>query len=161
MKKKLLILIGIIGIVTSCSNDKAIFKVDIIEQETGDKIEFVPNMPFELIKDSTYFYFSKEDYYKVMVADISKGKQIYKSDKFEIRVILRKYMNAKGTYFEFVLRSFSKDFKIIDSYVMASTIEELNCNGVIDGKLNITTTCADGTVTTATVDEYGKFIINE
>ncbi|WP_156340010.1 hypothetical protein [Nonlabens sp. YIK11] len=158
---RLLTLIGIIGILASCSNDKPIFKVDIIEQEAGDKVEFVPNMPFEIIRDSSYFYFSKEDYYKVLGAEISKGKQIYKSDKFEIRVILRKYMNAKGTSFEFVLRSFSKDFKIIDSYVMASSVKDLNCNGVIDGKLNITTTCADGTVTTATVDEYGKFIINE
>ena len=157
--KPFLIAIGLIAI-ASCSNNKPLFEVTVLDSE-GSKVQFVPNMPFEIIKDSSYYFYSKEDYLKVMSADISKGNQIYKSDKFEMRVILRNYTKLDGNTFEFILRTFSNDFKIIDSYIMASTTKNLNCDGVINGNLEITTTCADGSTTTATVDEYGKFIVNE
>lgn len=150
----------VFGFLTSCKQgDEVLFKVDAKQDRTG--VEFIPNMPFETISDSAYFYFSKEDYGKVVAAEILKGKQIYKSDKFEIRVIVRKYNPLSGTSFEFMLRTFSKDFKIIDSYIMASTTNNLICNGSINGDLEITTTCEDGTETIATIDEYGKFIVNE
>lgn len=160
MKIKLVMILGALMLLSSCSNDKPIFKVDIVE-ENGNKVQYVPNMPFESLNDSAYYYFSKEDYKKVMGAEILKGKEIYKSDKFRMRVILRKYTQVERNSFEFVLRTFSKDFKIIDSYIMASTAGNLNCNGVINGDLEIITTCADGAQTITTVNEYGKFITNE
>ncbi|WP_194851038.1 hypothetical protein [Nonlabens antarcticus] len=146
----------IIGTI-SCADNDPLFKVDIIKKNEEKVVQFVPNMPFEIIQDSAYQYFTNEDYKKVLVASISKGKQIYKSDKFQIRVILRTYSNADGKSYEFVLRSFSKDFKIIDSYIMASNTNDIDCTGILNDDLRIETIC-DGTVEIAYVDEYGKFI---
>lgn len=146
---------------TSCSNNTPLFKVDTITENDEEKIQFVPNMSFEEITDSTYFYFTKEDYAKAIISEISKGEQIYKSDKFEIRVLLRKYYQNNKYVYEFVLRSFSKDFKIIDSYTLGRNVDGVICNGEIEKDLILSTTCSDRSTTTASIDKYGKFVINE
>lgn len=161
MKIKSLAIIAVLIFTASCKNNENLFEMKVIDKDDKKVVQFIPNMSFEVIKDSAYFYFSKKDYQNVLGASISKGEQIYKSDKFEVRVILRTYAGAKGNKYEFVLRTFSKDFKIIDSYVMASTINDKICTGIVDANLSITTTCDDGTITIATVDDYGKFVINE
>ena len=115
-------------------------------------------MAFTEVIDSSYSYFSKEDYNMVLTGTISKGETIYSSDKFELKVMLRTHHLVDRDQYEFVLRTFSKDFKIIDSYVMASTLKDLACEGSINNDLVITTTCEDGNSRKASIDEYGKFI---
>jgi oligoribonuclease NrnB/cAMP/cGMP phosphodiesterase (DHH superfamily) len=158
MKIKSLIIILAVIITASCTKNKALFEAKVIDKDGKNVLQYLPNMPFEIIEDSTYFYFTKEDYEKILAAEISKGKKIYKSEKIDLRVILRTYPSKDGNLHELVLRTFSKDFKTIDSYVIASTLNNVACNGSINNNLEISTTCEDGVITLATVDEYGKFI---
>ncbi|BAO54292.1 hypothetical protein [Nonlabens marinus] len=129
--------------------------------QNGDfkNVSFEPNMQFVTVMDSAYQYFSKEDYKMVLAGSVARGETIYQSDKFSLKILLRTYNLVDREEYEFVLRTFSKDFKIIDSYVMSSTLNNLSCDGSIDNDLVITKTCDDGTSKTATIDEYGKFIV--
>lgn len=156
--KHLLPIFSIALLCLSCSNDKPLFKAYVVQKAGLKNMSFEPNMNFEIVIDSAYQYFSREDYNVAFGGTISKGETIYKTNNYEMKVILRTYSLLDREEYEFVLRTFSNDFKIIDSYVMASTKKDLACDGVINQDLVITTSCADGTVRTATVDEYGKFI---
>ena len=161
MKIKLILLFFVVIASTSCKNNETLFEVKHLNNKDKNVVQYLPNITFTTIQDSTYSYFSKDDYYKVLSAEISRGDWVYKSEKFDLRIILRTYSKFEGNQYEFVLRTFSKDFKIIDSYVMSGTFENIACDGSINNDLLITTICDDGTSRTATIDEYGKFIINE
>ena len=147
MKAKLITFIIALIAMASCTNDKPIFDVKVLDSE-GSKVQFVPNMPLQIIQDSTLYYYTNSDILKAINgAEISKGVSIYKSGKFEIRVIVIEYFERNRSFYDIIIRTFSNDFKIIDSYIMASTTNNLNCDGIINENLEITTTCADGSTT--------------
>lgn len=142
----------------SCQQNKTLFETSIAQNAEFKNVRFIPNMQFVEVLDSSYHYFNKEDFKIAMVGSIAKGDKIYSSDKFDMRVMLRTYYLVDREEYEFVLRTFSTDFKIIDSYIMSSTLNDVVCNGSINNNLEITTTCQDGVTTLTMVDEYGKFI---
>jgi hypothetical protein len=142
----------------SCQQDKTLFETTVEENAGFKNVSFIPDMRFIQVLDSPYYYFNKEDFKIAMAGSVDKGDKIYSSDKFDMRVMLRTYYLLDREEYEFVLRTFTTDFKIIDSYVMSSTHKDIACNGSINNSLKIKTTCEDGIITLATVDEYGKFI---
>ena len=158
---KALILVFLTASIVACSTDKKLFTTQVAENGEYKNVSFEPNMEFTEVIDSAYQYFTKEDYKMILTGSISKGNTIHKTDKFSLKVMLRTYKLVDRDEYEFVLRTFSKDFKIIDSYVMSSTINNISCDGSINSELIVKTTCADGTSKTAVIDEYGKFVINE
>ncbi len=144
----------------SCTSNNNLFEINIVENDQEHKIYYEPQVEFKSITDSIYYYYTEEDY-KRFATDVSKSPVIYKSSKFKLKVILRTYGLADGNDYEFILRTFSYDSKIIDSYLMGGNASSISCNGILEKDLTIKTTCKDGSVTTATIDEYGKFVVNE
>jgi hypothetical protein len=142
----------------SCQQNKTLFDAEIVQEGDFKNLSYYPKMDFELITDSAYWYFDKKERNMFAYGSVSKGNQLYKSNKFKMIVLLRTYRLSDTKEHEVVLRTFSKDFKTIDSYVIASTLNNVACNGSINNNLEISTTCEDGVTTLATVDEYGKFI---
>jgi len=150
----LCILLGCI----SCQQNKTLFDTEIVHEGEFKNLSYYPKMDFDLITDSAFWYIDKKERNMFAYGSVSKGDQLYKTDRYKLIVLLRTYRLSDTREYEVVLRTFSKDFKIIDSYVMAGSLNDNVCNGSINSDLEISTTCEDGTITLATVDEYGKFV---
>ncbi len=150
----------ILVFITSCTKKPEVFRVSVIQGKEKKKILYEPKVSFTSITDSIYYYYSEDDYQK-FATDILASPTVYKSDKFILKIILRTYGMANRSEYEFVLRSYSKDFKIIDSYNLGGNVGEVYCDAWIDSQLVIHTRCDNGTTTAATIDEYGNFILNE
>lgn len=71
--------------------------------------------------------------------------EIYKTDKFKLHVIFRNENNTIGREYKFTLRTYSLDWRIIDSYDLAVWNKQDNkyCFGSIDKKLIIEKHCKD------------------
>jgi hypothetical protein len=157
IKIKFLLLIAALTLI-SCKDDQPLLEVNIEQDGDLKNVTFVPNMQFNVIRDSAFYYFEQKDYERIMAADITIGEQLYKSNKFDLRVFLRKYQKQNRYEYEFVLRTFSKDFKIIESYILSNTAGDISCEGTLDNDLMITKSCSDGTSMYVQINEYGKFI---
>ena len=74
--------------------------------------------------------------------------EIYRTEAFSVHVLLRDASNrATNRDYQFMLRSFSPEKTIIDSYVFSSWVdhEQRYCYGAIDNDLIIERTCDEGT----------------
>lgn len=120
--------------------------------------KYEPKMNFETLVDSSYNYLITEDYQKILYGTFSKGGKVYNSDRFDIRILLYTYQLDGTEQKQFILRSFSKDFKIIDSYILADTANEQDCEAIVTKELTITNSCDDGSKALVKIDDYGKFI---
>lgn len=149
----------------SCQkNDKDLFSVKISEKENLPHITYLPNLEFSKIPtDSISKLYNQEDLSRIISSDIKIAPPIFKNDVFTTRVYTRSVFNSE--YFEhgFLIRTFSKDGKIKDEMVLASTIGGLNCEGKVTSDLKIITYCPDGEQTIAQIENDGsiKIIENE
>jgi len=90
--------------------------------------------------------------------------EIYKSDNFKLHVILREGNNTIGRDYTFILRTFSLDWKIIESYELASWIDSENrhCYGSVDRKLIVQRTCEDGkTKDIRQIGNNGRILVHD
>ena len=71
--------------------------------------------------------------------------EIYKTDKFKLHVIFRDGNSSNGRDYKFILRTYSLDWKIIDSYDLDVWNKQANkfCFGSINKKLIIEKRCKD------------------
>lgn len=160
MRQIPLAFIAALFIFTSCTKKSQKFTVKQINKNGFSSLSYEPKIAFTEVSDSTYYYFTAEDNIKVFSAEISKGDIIARTEYYNVRVMLREYLNIADRKFELLLRTFSADFKIIDTIVIGSTLEENMCEGVFDGIDTITRTC-NGKKEIIKVNELGKFIIQE
>jgi hypothetical protein len=71
--------------------------------------------------------------------------EIYKTDSFKLHVIFRDGNDTIGRDYKFMLRTYTQDWKIIDSYDLAVWNKEANrfCFGSVNKKLIIEKRCKD------------------
>lgn len=142
----------------SCSNGNPLFKSEVIMSGELKTLTYKPQVEFEIMVDSASNYLTQEDFVKSLSGSFSKGGRLYKSDRFEVRLLLFTYYVENIKQSQFVLRTFSKDFKIIDSFIFIDTASEVGCTGSLNKNLGITKVCKDGTTSKIKIDNYGKFI---
>lgn len=88
--------------------------------------------------------------------------EIYKSDKFKINILLRIGNDSLGRDYQFLIRSYSLDWKIIDNYTLAiwNESEKKFCYGSINKKLIIERKCDDSeTSDNMQITKDGKIIM--
>ena len=150
--------------ITSCEKDeKNLIDVKIVEKDGLENMTFLPNMEFKEVKDSSYQLFDEKDYYRIMVNEIKVAPPIFQNDKIKVRIFTRTSYNEDRNEFEFLVRTYSKDGKIKDEMVMASTVGNLKCEGKVTADLKIITSCPDGEKAIAQIEFDGsiKLIENE
>jgi hypothetical protein len=159
------ILLLITSIFFSCQKkDQDLFSVQIIEKDGLPHISYLPNLKFSSIPaDSISILYNDEDYSRILSSDIKIAPTLYKNDVFKVRVYTRSVFNKAYIQHGFLIRTFSKDEKIIDEMVLASTIGGLNCEGKITSDLKIATSCPNGEENIAQIEYDGsiKLIENE
>ena len=153
------ILIFSILILGSCSQEKKLFNAKLVDNGDKKSISYVPNMDFKIVNDSAFYYFNQEDYKKILGGDIKLGEDIYSSNNFKIKVILREYTTIDKTEYEMILRTYGNDFRIIDSFTISSTISNNYCDGYITNDLNVIRNCNGEKMVAGYINELGKFII--
>jgi hypothetical protein len=120
---------------------------------SGKMAESTNILPIE--KDSLYLYLSKDElelieYDRENQNDTSVCSMIYKdygelykTKNFSLRILFRNACNNGPRDYVFFLRSYSPEYRLIDSYELAVWKEEEHtyCFGSIDKKLQIAKQC--------------------
>lgn len=160
MKYSYLLIVALLIGMTSCKENGKKFTVKQIDIKGVTTLSYEPQMPLVKVLDSAFYYLSREDNSKVIVAEISRGDIIARTNYYHVRVMVRDYGTVKGSKFEILLRTFSVDGKILDTTILGSTLDGNSCEGVFDGKNTITRTC-NNKEETIEINELGKFIIQK
>lgn len=145
-------------LITSCSNNKPLLNVEIVESNDLTSLSYSPKMDFESVEDSATTLLQPIDYNKMLGGGMRKGATIHKAKNFDIKVLLLENYATGDVRYQMLLRSYSKDLKIIDTYIIANTTGEIMCEGQITKDLKIKKSCDDDSEVIAHVDQYGKFI---
>ena len=149
MKNIFRILFFSIILLTACeSEEKNLFW---ISEPNGQENDFLfmaesTNVP-EMRSDSVIYYLTKEEIFSAEKLTFKNFGKIHSDKRFDVYVLLKEGSDA-GRDYTFVIRTFNKDFKIVDSYELASWIDSENqhCYGSIDEKLIIKRSCNNGEV---------------
>lgn len=161
MKKFLFYLTSIViaTATISCSffNSK-MFQTELVDIEGKTLIKYGPKMNFEAITDSAVSYYSQEDYMVILGAEIKKGETVYKNDKFMLKALLRERFKTTGNSFQFVLRSYTYDMRILDDIIIGSTMDSVPFSGYIKEDLSFTREFENGKKQTGYLNENGRFI---
>ena len=144
MKTKIKIISFLIIVLTACeSEEKNLFW---ISEPKGQENDFLfmaesTNVP-EIKSDSLIYYLTKEEIVSAEKLTFKNYGKIHSDNEFEVYVLLKE-VSDKGRDYTFIIRTFDKEFKIIDSYELASWIdsENLRCYGSIDENLIINRSC--------------------
>lgn len=86
--------------------------------------------------------------------------KLHQSDKFNLFVIFRDGMNIKGRDYQFILRTYDNNHKIIDSYIIAkwNKGKDEYCFGELKKNLDIIKECDKGrSIEKYRILESGKF----
>lgn len=86
--------------------------------------------------------------------------ELDETENYILRVIFRNGKDTIGRDYQFILRTYDKDSKIIDSYVLASWVKRIDeyCFGKIDKQLRINKTCDNGkTIVKYRINNSGYF----
>lgn len=163
MSRSLLIFLGAALIASSCSDikSKTLFKADLKEKGDLMTLTYAPKMKFKEIIDSADIFLEPDDFSWILGGPIKKGAQITSNEKFSMRIFLFENYADLNAKYKMVLRTFSPDMKIIDSYIVANTAGEVLCDGYITKGLKVFKNCEDGTEYVVTVNEYGEFETEE
>lgn len=151
----------IILIIYSCTTEKKLLKVDVKKNENKQLLAVSPKMEFRIVNDSAFYYFDQEDYRRILSGDIRIGKEIYSNSNFKVKVILREHLSLQNTQYEMVIRTYGEDFRIIDSFVIGSTIDGKICEGYITENLEVMRNCDGESTVDGYINGLGKFIIPE
>ncbi|AZQ45051.1 hypothetical protein [Nonlabens ponticola] len=143
---------------TSCDNDRVLFKTNLETNDQKTNITYSPNLNFEFVVDSASVLLDNEDLKNALRGETAKGGTLYKSDRFQVKLFLTTFYYSGVYQYEFKLRTFSKDMKIIDSYTFSQTTRDPACAATLTSDLEITKSCEDGSEIIAQIDDYGKFI---
>ncbi|WP_292889915.1 hypothetical protein [Nonlabens sp.] len=158
--KTIKIVSGILFISTilfSCQTDKKdLIDVKIIEKDGLENMTYLPHLEFKEIKDSALFLFDEKDYYRIFTSEIKVTLPIYQNDIIKVRVFTRSQFIDNRNEYGFLVRTYSKDGKIKDEMVIASTIGDLSCEGKITSDLRIVTYCPEGEKTIAQIEKDGS-----
>ena len=97
--------------------------------------------------DSLIYYLTVEEYLSAEKLSFKNFGKIYENEYFKV-IVLLKEGSSFGRDYLFIIRTFNNDFKIIDSYELASWIdsEKRYCFGSINDDLIIKRTCNNGNV---------------
>ena len=147
MKSIYKILSFCIILLTACeTGDKNIFW---ISEPAGQENDFLfmaesTNVP-EIKPDSLIYYLTKEEIVSAEKLTFKNFGKIHSEKEFDVYVLLKEGSDT-GRDYTFIIRTFDNDFKIIDSYELASWIdsENLRCYGSIDENLIIKRDCENG-----------------
>ena len=148
----------------SCQTEKKdLIDIKIIEKDGLESMTYLPNLEFNEIKDSALFLFDEKDYYRIFTSEIKVAPPIYQNDVIKVRIFTRSQFVENRNEFGFLVRTYSKDGKIKDEMVVASTIGDLSCEGKITSDLRVVTYCPSGEKTIAQIEKDGsiKVIENE
>jgi hypothetical protein len=158
--KNLSIVLFISMLTHSCQTDKKdLIAVKIIKKNGLENMSFLPNLAFEQVLDSAKYLYNEDDYYRIMTSEIKVAPPIFQNDIIKVRVFTRKTMVDNTFEYGFLVRTYSKDGKIKDEMVLASTIGELSCEGRVTADLKIITACPDGEETVAQIEKDGAIKI--
>lgn len=102
------------------------------------------NIP-EIKFDSLLFYLTKEEILSAEKLTFKDFGKIHSDKQFDVHILLKEGSDT-GRDYTFIIRTFDRDFKIIDSYELASWIdsENLRCYGSINKNLVIKRSCDNG-----------------
>lgn len=131
-----------------------------ISEPNGQENDFLfmaesTNVP-EIKSDSLMFYLTKEESSSVEKLTFKNFGKIHSDQRFDVYILLKEGSETKRDY-TFIVRTFDRDFKMIDSYELASWIdsENLLCYCSIDENLIIKRSCENG------VDKDVRQIVND
>lgn len=163
---KLSIFTGVLAaiILASCTNNKKdfLFKADLKKTKQGKTLTYVPAMEFAETLDSLHLLLEPADFNKILGGPIKMGDYLYQDEAFKLRIFVVENYNAiSNPKFQLVLRTYSPDMKIIDSFILANTTGEHNCSGYITNDLKVYKSCEDDSEYLTEVNEYGEFITQE
>jgi hypothetical protein len=146
----------------SCqSNKKDLINVKIVEKDGLENMTYVPNFDFEEVIDSAQYLFNEKDYQRLLISEIKVAPPIFQNDIIKVRVFTRSIFVENKYEHGFLIRTYSKDGKIKDEKVLASTFGDLSCEGRVTSDLRIITDCVDGEETIAQIEEDGSINILE
>lgn len=117
-----------------------------ISEPDGQENDFLfmaesTNVP-EIKSDSLMFYLTKEEILSAEKLTFKNFGKIHTNLRFDVYILLKEGSDT-GRDYTFIIRTFDSDFKIIDSYELASWIDskDLRCYGSIDANLIIKRSC--------------------
>lgn len=120
-----------------------------ISEPDGQRNDFLfiaesTNIP-EIAPDSLVYYLTQEELVSAEKSTFKNFGKIHSDDRFDVYVLLKEG-NGTGREYSFLIRTFDKDFRLVDSYELASWLDSENrhCFGSIDKDLLIKRNCADG-----------------
>lgn len=147
MKNLLRILPLLLILIAACRTaDKNIFYISSPDGHINDLLDMAEstNVP-EISSDSLLYYLTKAEIFAAEKLTFKNFGTIHKNERFSV-VILLEEGSAPGRDYTFIVRTFDRDFNIIDSYKLASWIDDDNryCYGYIDPALMINRSCEDG-----------------
>jgi hypothetical protein len=134
------------------------FTAVVVNDPTGTTLELNPKLAFNVISDSANVLLAPKELNIIYSGDLKKAKSIYKNKNFQLRVLLFQYYEKNNNKYQIVLRSFSPDMKIIDTFILATTKDIPDCSGYVTEDLQVKKSCDDGSEIIAQIDTYGKFI---
>lgn len=147
-------------LIFSCQGNKSnLFDIEIDNKDGNEKMTYYPDLSFEEVKDSAEYLFDEKDHYRKLSSDIKVTPPIFQNDIFKVRVFMRSvFINNKYDH-GFLIRTYSKDGKIKDEIVLASTLGDLSCKGEVTSDLRIITNCPDGDQIIAQIEKDGSIKI--
>jgi hypothetical protein len=146
----------------SCQTDKKdLIDIKIVEKDGLENMTYLPNLEFNEVKDSSAYLFDEKDYYRIITSEIKVAPPIFQNDVIKVRIFTRSQFADNKNEYGFLVRTYSKDGKIKDEMVVASTIGDLSCEGKVTSDLRVITTCPGGEETIAQIEKDGSIKILE
>jgi hypothetical protein len=141
----------------SCQPDKKdLIDVKIVKKDGLENMTYLPNLDFEEVIDSASYLFNEKDYQRILISEIKVAPPIFQNDIIKVRVFTRSIFVKTKYEHGFLIRTYSKDGKIKDEKVLASTFGDLSCEGRVTSDLRIITSCPDGGQTIAQIEKDGS-----
>tara|TARA_Y100000589_G_scaffold163298_1_gene155178 strand:- start:426 stop:935 length:510 start_codon:yes stop_codon:yes gene_type:complete len=147
MKNIFRILSFFIILLTACENKER--NLFWISEPNGQENDFLfmaesTNIP-EIESDSLMLYLTKEEIFSAEKLTFKNFGKIHSDQRFDVHILLKEGSDT-GRNYTFIIRTFDSNFKIIDSYELASWIDSINlrCYGSIDENLIINRSCENG-----------------
>ena len=147
MKNIFRILSFFIILLTACENKER--NLFWISEPNGKENDFLfmaesTNIP-EIESDSLMLYLTKEEIFSAEKLTFKNFGKIHSDQRFDVHILLKEGSDT-GRNYTFIIRTFDSNFKIIDSYELASWIDSINsrCYGSIDENLIINRSCENG-----------------
>lgn len=157
MKTKMILAIIASGLLIACTPQGKKFNVKKNEKDGKITLSYHPKVNLEKIKDSATFYHTTEDYAHAYQSELQKGDIISSTSTYNLRVMARDYFTFNKVNYEFLLRTFTIDGKIIDTFSFAYILDDKLCEASFDGNNTIERTC-NGKKEVFTITDEGKFI---